>query len=948
MTGSKAILTTKENSTIDYIITSPGLMGKIMTFDINVFDPFFSDKHKLITLNLKVPFTNNMLNISNINVNKNVVTNTVDVDSNNVYNIQQAELRRKQTAGKGVRLNWTPDADQQLKEKLFLSDIVELNDLSQVGIVDVDDLLKLFETKMMKLYNECNALKVITNKNSHVKPNKHEKPWFNKECEIARKRYHTVRRLVNRREHSSESLSVASKNYSKTIKKAISNYNKDFTKKLRKASKNPKEFWKLINANKDQNETSAHIDDLVEHFKKLNSDFQWDNTLSDNPDPDHIFNQDDLEKDFTEQEVKEAIKSLKNGKSPGEDMVLNEFVKESANHILPFYTNLFNTVLMSGEIPETWTTGIIVPIFKKKGDPRDPSNYRGVTLVSVLGKIFTKMLNDRLEKFSNLNEILLPNQAGFRKGHSTVDQVYVLQTLIELCIKQKRRLFIAWVDYAKAFDTVWRQALWFKLLKSGYSSKIVSVIKNMYANIKSKIRCNSTLSDSFVSLSGVRQGESLSPFLFALFINDFESFMLEKGSNPIRIIAGNDLNTYINLLLVLYADDTAIIADSPQNLQKGLDILYEYCSKWKLNVNVGKTKVTVFEQRKSVLQESEFYYNGTKLEVVQEFRYLGTTLSYNGSVKTAIKSLCEQARKAMYALLTKSRNLHIPLDLQIELFNRLVAPILTYSCEVWATDDNDIDEINKLQLKFLKFILKLKNGTATPMVYGETGEFPLNLITKNRIIGYFSKLRDPNNTTLAKKMFNVSMSMHNQGVYTTKWVQRVNAILHEIGYPHLLHSEEPVNKKVLVNYVKYFYRTKYIEDWRARMNNLSKCDTYVLFKVNFEKEKYLSAIDTIQAIDLCKYRTSNHKLEIEVLRYQRPLIARQDRKCRMCNLNEIGNEYHHLLICPKHDEYRTKFIPRKYTNRPNFVKFLNLVSCKSPKVMRNLSKFISITMKSYN
>ena len=144
--------------------------------------------------------------------------------------------------------------------------------------------------------------------------------------------------------------------------------------------------------------------------------------------------------------------------------------------MLPFYTNLFN-ILTSGEIPESWTTGIIIPIFKKKGDPRDPSNYRGVTLVSILGKVFTKMLNVRLEKFSNLNEILLPNQAGFRKGHSTVDQVYVLQTLIELCIKQKRRLFIAWVDYAKAFDTVWRQALWFKLLKAGYSSKIVSVIK---------------------------------------------------------------------------------------------------------------------------------------------------------------------------------------------------------------------------------------------------------------------------------------------------------------------------------------------------------------------------------------------------------------------------------------------------------------------------------------
>ena len=253
-----------------------------------------------------------------------------------------------------------------------------------------------------------------------------------------------------------------------------------------------------------------------------------------------------------------------------------------------------------------------------------------------------------------------------------------------------------------------------------------------------------------------------------------------------------------------------------------------------------KTKVTIFEQRKSAIQNSKFYYNGIELEVVQEFKYLGALLSYNGSTKPAIKSLCEQGRKAMYALLIKSRNMHLPLDLQIELFNKLVAPILTYSCEVWAIDEKEIDEINKLQLRFLKYILKLKNGTPTPMVYGETGEFPLNLVTKSRIMGYFAKLIDPANNTLARKMFNISLSLHNQGIYTTKWLQMANGILHEIGYPRLLQSNGPINKSVLVNYAKYFYRSRYIDTWKTRMSNLSKCDTYVSFKVNFEQEKYLT------------------------------------------------------------------------------------------------------------
>ena len=160
--------------------------------------------------------------------------------------------------------------------------------------------------------------------------------------------------------------------------------------------------------------------------------------LDDNPASPKVLNKEALMRDFTSEEVKKAILNLKNGKSPGEDLVTNEFLKYSLQFILPFYVNMFNAVLASGNIPETWTSGIIVPIYKKKGDPTDPSNYRGITLLSVLGKVFTKMLNDRLEKFANDNEIILKNQAGFRKKHSTTDQVYVLQNLIELYLAKKK------------------------------------------------------------------------------------------------------------------------------------------------------------------------------------------------------------------------------------------------------------------------------------------------------------------------------------------------------------------------------------------------------------------------------------------------------------------------------------------------------------------------------
>ena len=150
-----------------------------------------------------------------------------------------------------------------------------------------------------------------------------------------------------------------------------------------------------------------------------------------------------------------------------------------------------------------------------------------------------------------------------------MDQVFVIQTLIDIFLKQNRKLYIAWIDYAKAFD---RTALWHKILKSGISRKLVDANKNIYDGIQSKVFVDGRVSESFISFDGVRQGESLSPFLFSIFINDLEQFLTNKGINPLKMF-NNEVYNYLNLMIILYADDTAIVSDSKENLHLGLDIL---------------------------------------------------------------------------------------------------------------------------------------------------------------------------------------------------------------------------------------------------------------------------------------------------------------------------------------------------------------------------------------
>ena len=259
---------------------------------------------------------------------------------------------------------------------------------------------------------------------------------------------------------------------------------------------------------------------------------------------------------------------------------------------------------MNGIFPDVWSKGIIVPIYKK-GDKTNPDNYRGITLLSCLGKLFTSIINDRITKFVENNSILSEVQAGFRKGYSTTEQMFNLKCLIDSIINSKKKLFCAFTDFKKAFDMVWRAGLWQKLLKYGLKGRCFTIILSMYKSIKSCVIVNGEQSSFFDCNSGVRQGENLSPILFALFLNDLESFMNSSSLHRVCLTEHNKRNdaiVYLKLLLLLYADDTVIFSDNHQGLQKALDNLEVYYKIWKLTVNVDKTKVVVYERRKSKKQ----------------------------------------------------------------------------------------------------------------------------------------------------------------------------------------------------------------------------------------------------------------------------------------------------------------------------------------------------------
>ena len=183
----------------------------------------------------------------------------------------------------------------------------------------------------------------------------------------------------------------------------------------------------------------------------------------------------------------------------------------------------------------------------------------------------------------------------------TTDNIFIMHALISLYFSFGKKLYCTFIDFRKAFDTVWRIGLWKKLQNYGIKGKCFRIIYNMYDNIKSCIMYNNENSNFFsLYARGAPRGK-LIPFLFSIFLNDLEDYFEELNALPFGTIPEkiqNTLHTFIQIFVLLYADDTVIFSESLEGMQKNLDTFQEYCNLWKLSVNSSNTKVIVFSKRK--------------------------------------------------------------------------------------------------------------------------------------------------------------------------------------------------------------------------------------------------------------------------------------------------------------------------------------------------------------
>lgn len=260
---------------------------------------------------------------------------------------------------------------------------------------------------------------------------------------------------------------------------------------------------------------------------------------------------------------------MKAGKAAGYDRVSIEMLRGGDGVEASLLYRLFNMCWTSGRVPVDWCKAVIVPLYKGKGSQQDCKSYRGISLLSIVGKLYAKVLITRV--MDETEEKIWDVQAGFRRGMGCVDQIFSLRNISEKCLGKHQKVFCAFVDLEKAYDRVVRDDLWSTLSVYGVSSHLVRALKSLYGNSSVCIRINGAYTEWFNISRGVRQGCVASPWLFNLFMDSCLNDLKERE-------CGLKLGELL-IKCLLYADDQVILASSAGELQEMVTVMNDAFKK---------------------------------------------------------------------------------------------------------------------------------------------------------------------------------------------------------------------------------------------------------------------------------------------------------------------------------------------------------------------------------
>ena len=785
-----------------------------------------------------------------------------------------------------------PNESFKLLPKLFWRDEIQLyrNRLNEnLNLVKANN-------QSLSLANLSNIIKNSSKFQSQSF--KAKSKWFNGSCANARsKSFKWLRKYqkTGNPEHK-ENYLIAYRNLKNKEFEAKVTYTKQLEEKINKVECS-KQWWEVANEIRGAQVKESIVisaESFRTYFKdllnppKISADIQY---------PAKFCESEELDMPITLQEVKSVLDKAKPNKAPGEDRIPYEFYKNASDEFLSELVAIYNVIYDTSRVDEVFINTIIFPIFKK-GDRNLPSNYRAISFMNVAAKVLMGVLNQRLYKWVENNNILNEYQAGFRRGYSTADNIFNLAAIVHLKFGEGKKVYAFFVDFKAAFDKVSRQALIFKLNNIGISNKLLNFIKSVYNDTKLAVWNGEELSDYFTSESGVKQGCLLSPLLFALYLNDLHEF-----------VEGGLMIDEINVRLLMYADDIVILSDNIETLQSMIVKLESFCRLWNLEVNLTKSEIVVFRKGGSLSRREKWKFMGEEIKIVSEYKYLGVILTPKMVFTKHIEYRNQLAKNSINitwnVFLNKS---NISLSSKWSIFQAICRAIQSYAAQVWGL--SHFDNVDSLLIYFLKRILKLPQFTPTYIIMLETGVENSFLYTLNLNLKYIYKTlfiyscsRLPHILTvklLQKKLFCFEILQSLLTKYELAW--DLNN-LNRIEWEHK--SVELLQKIKTIIYNEYLHKAASTN----RIYKNLKVDVGLTYINNTNKPYHIMWV----------FKARSDLIELNATRF----AINRSKLCSLCNMGVEETTYHFLGECPILKEIRFKYFCKITLSQIEIITILN-------------------------
>ncbi|KAK3543094.1 hypothetical protein QTP70_010647 [Hemibagrus guttatus] len=372
-------------------------------------------------------------------------------------------------------------------------------------------------------------------------------------------------------------------------------------------------------------------------------------------------------------EVRRALKRMKSGKAVGPDDISVEVWKCLGEAGVEFLASLFNRVLESERMPEEWRRSVLVPIFKNKGDVQSCSNYRGIKLMSHTMKLWERVVEARLRKVVEICE----QQYGFMPRKSTTDAIFALRILVEKYRDGQRELHCVFVDLEKAYDRVPREELWYCMRKSGVAEKYVRVVQDMYERSRTVVRCAVGQTGEFKVEVGLHQGSALSPFLFAI--------VMDQLSEE-----------------VMFADDIVICSESREQVEENLERWRFALERRGMKVSHSKTEYMCVNEREG---SGTVRLQGEEVKKVLEFKFLGSTVQINGECGKEVKKRVQAGWNGWRKVTGVLCDRKISARIKGKVYRTVVRAAMLYGLETVTLRKRQESELEVAELKMLRFSL---------------------------------------------------------------------------------------------------------------------------------------------------------------------------------------------------------------------------------------------------